>query len=110
MALQSSGAISISQIRNEQVNYGGFGSTYSLRSLSSNAGKGTPDSMSEFYGYSASPPAPSCYYFYASYSGYFGYYDCYGGGYQYNYYEYGYGVCATSGDGGFYNSGNSCLV
>ena len=110
MALQSSGAISISEIRNEQVNYGGFGSTYSLRTLSSNAGKGTPDSMSEFYGYSASPPAPSCYYFYASYSGYFGYYDCYGGGYQYNYYEYGYGVCATSGDGGFYNSGNSCLV
>lgn len=110
MALQSSGAISISEIRNEQVNAGGYSGTYSLRGLSSNAGKGTPDSMSEFYGYSAAPPSPTCFYFYAGYSGYFGYYDCYGGSYQYNYYEYGYGVCATSADGGFYNSGNSCLV
>jgi hypothetical protein len=53
MALQSSGAISISQIRNEQVNNGGFGSTYSLRTLSSNASKSTPDAMSEFYSYTA---------------------------------------------------------
>lgn len=48
MALQGSGAISLSQIRNELVNING---SYSLRSLSSSAGKGTPDSMSEFYGY-----------------------------------------------------------
>lgn len=53
MALQGSGAISISEIRNEQVNNGGFGSTYSLRTLSSNAGFGTPDAMSEFYSYTA---------------------------------------------------------
>ena len=53
MALQSSGAISISEIRNEQVNNGGIASTYSLRTLSSNAGKSTPDAMSEFYSYSA---------------------------------------------------------
>jgi hypothetical protein len=49
MPLQGSGAISISQIRNELVS---CGSTYSLRTLSSRAGKGTPDSMSEFFGYS----------------------------------------------------------
>jgi hypothetical protein len=48
MALQSSGAISISQIRTELGS-----SSYSLRTLSSEAGKGTPDAMSEFYGYSA---------------------------------------------------------
>lgn len=48
MALQSSGAISISQIKTEL----GSGS-YSLRTLSAAAGKSTPDAMSEFYGYSA---------------------------------------------------------
>jgi hypothetical protein len=53
MALQSSGAISIADIRNEQVNNGGFSSSYSLRQLSSNAGKSTPDAISEFYGYGA---------------------------------------------------------
>ena len=48
MALPSSGAISISQIRTE------LGSTSgSLRTLSAAAGKTTPDAMSEFYGYSA---------------------------------------------------------
>jgi hypothetical protein len=50
MALQGSGAISISQIRTEL----GSGS-YSLRTLSAAAGKSTPDAMSEFYGYSAGP-------------------------------------------------------
>jgi len=49
MALQASGAISISQIRTEL----GSGS-YSLRTLSAAAGKSTPDAMSEFYSYSAS--------------------------------------------------------
>lgn len=47
MALQSSGAISISQIKAELGS-----SSYSLRTLSSEAGKSTPDAMSEFYGYS----------------------------------------------------------
>lgn len=46
MALQSSGAISMCQIKTE-LNSG----SYSLRTLSSEAGKSTPDSMSEFYGY-----------------------------------------------------------
>ena len=46
MTLQGSGAISISQIRSELGE-----STYSLRALSASANKGTPDSMSEFYGY-----------------------------------------------------------
>ena len=47
MALQSSGAISISQIKTE------LGSaSNSLRTLSSLAGKSTPDAMSEFYGFS----------------------------------------------------------
>jgi hypothetical protein len=50
MALPSSGAISISQIHNEVGN-----GSYSLHSLSVAAGKSTPDSMSEFYGYSALP-------------------------------------------------------
>jgi hypothetical protein len=48
MALQSSGAISISQIQAE------LGGTYSLRALSAAAGFSTPDAMSEFYSYSAS--------------------------------------------------------
>ena len=48
MALQSSGAISISQIKTE------LGSaSNSLRTLSSLAGHTTPDSMSEFYGFSS---------------------------------------------------------
>lgn len=51
MALQSSGAISISQIRTELGSASG-----SLRTLSSLAGKAVPDAMSEFYGYSALPP------------------------------------------------------
>jgi len=51
MALQSSGAISISQIKTELGS-----SSNSLRALSSAAGKSTPDAMSEFYGYSAAPP------------------------------------------------------
>jgi hypothetical protein len=54
MPLQSSGAISISQIRTELGS-----SSYSLRTLSAAAGKSTPDAMSEFYGYSAAPSLPS---------------------------------------------------
>ena len=48
MALQSSGAISISQIRTELGS-----SSNSLRTLSAAAGFSTPDAMSEFYGYSS---------------------------------------------------------
>ena len=44
--IPSSGQISISQIRQELVNGAG-----SLRTLSADAGKSTPDSMSEFLGY-----------------------------------------------------------
>ena len=53
MALQGSGGcISISQIRTE------LGSaSYSLRTLSAAAGKSSPDSMSEFFGYSATVSA-----------------------------------------------------
>ena len=50
MALQSSGAISISQIKGEVG-----GSSSSLRSLSSTASKSAPDGMQEFYGYSGAP-------------------------------------------------------
>jgi hypothetical protein len=50
MPLQTSGAISINDIRNELGTSDG-----SLRNLSATAGKGTPDSMSEFYGYSHAP-------------------------------------------------------
>lgn len=49
MALQSSGAISIDNIRTE---LGQAQANSSLRTLSSLAGKSTPDAMSEFYGYS----------------------------------------------------------
>lgn len=48
MALQSSGEISIGNIRTEIGSSSG-----SLRTLSSAAGKSTPDAMSEFYGYSS---------------------------------------------------------
>jgi len=51
MALQTSGAISISNIKAELSS-----SSNSLRALSSAAGKSTPDAMSEFYGYSAYAP------------------------------------------------------
>jgi len=46
MALQGSGAISLSQIKTELNS-----SSNSLRTLSAAAGKSTPDAMSEFYGY-----------------------------------------------------------
>lgn len=49
MPLQSSGEISIDDIRTEIGTTDG-----SLRSLSNTAGKTTPDAMSEFYGYSHS--------------------------------------------------------
>ena len=48
MALQSSGAISVGQIRTELGSSSG-----SIRTLSAAAGKSIPDAMSEFYGYSA---------------------------------------------------------
>lgn len=51
MALPSSGPLSINQIRNELNTSNG-----SLRFLSARAGKSTPDSISEFYGYQY-PPA-----------------------------------------------------
>lgn len=50
MALQSSGPISISQIKAEVSN-----SSSSLRTLSAAAGKSVPDGMQEFYGYSGAP-------------------------------------------------------
>jgi len=50
MALQSSGAISINDIRLE---LGQAQANSSLRTLSSLANKSTPDAMSEFYGFSA---------------------------------------------------------
>jgi len=50
MALQSSGPISINDIR---VELGQAQANSSLRSLSALAGKSTPDAMSEFYGFSA---------------------------------------------------------
>jgi hypothetical protein len=50
MALQSSGAISINDIR---IELGQAQANSSLRTLSSLANKSTPDAMSEFYGFSA---------------------------------------------------------
>jgi hypothetical protein len=54
MALQSSGAIKISEIKAELGS-----SNNSLRALSNIAGFSTPDAMSEFYGYSSSGAPPS---------------------------------------------------
>ena len=50
MTLIYSGAISLGAIADE---FGAARSNVSLRSRSSAAGKGTPDAMSEFYGYTA---------------------------------------------------------
>jgi len=50
MALQTGGQISINDIR---VELGQAQANSSLRTLSSLAGKSTPDAMSEFYGFSA---------------------------------------------------------
>ena len=49
MALPGSGQLGFSAIASEL----GAGTPYSLRSMSSTAGFATPDSVSEFYGYSA---------------------------------------------------------
>lgn len=49
MALPSSGSLSFNQIRTE---LGLSQSNSSLRGMSSNAGKSTPDAVSEFYGFS----------------------------------------------------------
>lgn len=78
MALQGSGAISISQIRTEMAS-----TSYSLRTLSSAAGKSAPDSFSEFYGYSRCTAAGTfytdtcsgCDYYYVYHNGSCGYYD-----------------------------------
>lgn len=51
MALPSSGSLSFNQIRTE---LGLSQSNSSLRGMSSNAGKSTPDAVSEFYGFSNS--------------------------------------------------------
>ena len=64
MPLQGSGAISISQIRTELIN---VNASYSLRTLSSAAGKSAPDAMSEFYGYTYVPPNPPYGTFYTTY-------------------------------------------
>lgn len=53
MALQVTGPISIDNIRTE---LGQAQANSSLRTLSSLAGKSTPDAMSEFYGYSNAVP------------------------------------------------------
>ena len=50
MALPGSGQLSFSAIASEL----GAGTPYSLRSMSNTAGLSTPDSVSEFYGYSSS--------------------------------------------------------
>ena len=63
MPLQSSGEISIDDIRTEIGTTDG-----SLRSLSNTAGKTTPDAMSEFYGYSHSSVSSGTLY-YSTFSG-----------------------------------------
>ena len=55
MTLQSSGAISISQINTEVSSV----NSNSLRALSAAASKSAPDSMTEFHGYSHANPIPT---------------------------------------------------
>jgi len=55
MTLQSSGAISISQINTEVSSV----NSNSLRALSSAASKSAPDAMTEFHGYSHATPIPT---------------------------------------------------
>ena len=55
MPLQSSGQISFEDIATE---FGQSATNISLRSLSSLAGLGTPDSIEEFYGLSGQPDPP----------------------------------------------------
>ena len=59
MALQGSGAISISQIRGELTRNNGivYVNSYSLRTLSAGVGKSVSDSMSEFYNWNNCPTA-----------------------------------------------------
>lgn len=61
MALPSTGAIRMSQIKTELGS-----SSNSLRNYSATAGKSAPDAMSEFYSYS---PPPSFFYYSAEYCG-----------------------------------------
>tara|TARA_B100000131_G_scaffold319777_1_gene366367 strand:+ start:512 stop:1237 length:726 start_codon:yes stop_codon:yes gene_type:complete len=56
MTLPSSGAIGLNAIANE---VGRTGNPDSLRTCSSDAGKGTPDAFTEFHGYSHSNPIPT---------------------------------------------------
>lgn len=59
MALQSSGQISLNDIATEI----GLTPPFSLRSMSSTAGFSSPDTISDFYGYSAGPVLAPSYYF-----------------------------------------------
>jgi hypothetical protein len=88
MALPSSGQLSFSAIAGE---LGVSLSNVSLRSMSSTAGKSTPDAVSEFYGYSAITYTyyatwllddPCNYDYYDIYSGSDGKYYVNNGGYQ----------------------------
>lgn len=54
MPIQNSGQLPMSRIAQE---LGLPNSNLSLRNMSASAGKGTPDAMSEFYGYPPCPPA-----------------------------------------------------
>ena len=56
MAVPSSGQLRLRADIANEVNGSATGSNISLRALSASAGKSTPDTMSEFYGYSAVEP------------------------------------------------------
>lgn len=90
MALQGSGTISFSQIRTELLKRGT--NSYSLRTLSSAAGKSAPDAMSEFYLFEGCYPYGT---FYTSFcSGYDLYYRYYDGACGfYDVIEYGSATC-----------------
>lgn len=105
MPVPCSGEIRISQIRSELATSSG-----SLRGLSSLAGKGTPDAMSEFRCYTNCPPAwqydtqycEGCTLVYRYHNGSCGYY-----------YSYDYNSTACGCGGGYYCQsypGDPCFI
>ncbi len=96
MPLQGSGAISISQIRTELLRRNT--NSYSLRTLSSAAGKTSPDAMSEFYSFNG------CY----AYGTFYGQ-TCSGYGLYNLFYD---GTCNANGTSfGLYNTlANGCAA
>lgn len=102
MPLQTSGPISIENIRNQiGLRPGDFGSR-SLVYLSEYVGFSAPHAMSDFYGYPPYPPYGTYYSAYCDGCTYYNqYHDGYGGFYS-EVFEYNSPSCGCGGGGGYY--------